>query len=227
MLCYGNTIVKINQVQQSIRENINSIIEDNDIELVMFVPINVDERDPNIATLTHHNINKEPNSNNCPLKISLVSVSQNEPQEAKNDENAIIKTLVKDYSKESMLFIIDEMKIIQSELYIYIRDINYVNTYLTTKKQVAESEYKKISEGTSLLKLVDSDKVELNQSDTLASRIEDLDLANISHKNGSQEGQNVSEDYEELDKSDDEEKTEESMPKNKYKKASSCSSTKR
>ncbi|CAG8826734.1 26789_t:CDS:1, partial [Racocetra persica] len=57
MPCYGNTIIKISQVRQSIRDNISSIIiwaigiypveqEDNDIELVMFIPIDSDERDP-------------------------------------------------------------------------------------------------------------------------------------------------------------------------------------
>ncbi|CAG8819359.1 11472_t:CDS:2, partial [Racocetra persica] len=215
MPCYGNTIVKINQVRQSIRDNISSIIvwaigtypveqEDNDIELVMFVPIDSDERDPDsqaifeknkyyiiggkvvpehyrgakrlkmtVATSTHVNINKELNSNNCPLKVSLVGVAQNEPQEVSNDENAIIKTLVNDYTtqeynfvvnityqhsnsrfkhfknsirpKESMIFIVGEMEIIQDELYVYARDINYVGMHLSTKRQLSESSNSQLS----------------------------------------------------------------------------------
>ncbi|CAG8582707.1 15989_t:CDS:2, partial [Cetraspora pellucida] len=214
MPCYGNTIVKIIQIRQSIKESINCTIvwaigtypieqEDNDIELVMFVPINLNDRDPDsqaifeknkyyaisekivpenyrgvkrlkmtVATSTYININKEPNSNNCPLKISLVGVAQGEPQEVKNDENAIIKTLVNDYTnqeynftvhvtyphlssrfrhfknsirpKESMLFVVSEMEVIQDELYVYVRDINYINTHLAIKRQTSESSHSQL-----------------------------------------------------------------------------------
>ncbi|CAG8847797.1 33563_t:CDS:2, partial [Racocetra persica] len=138
-----------------------------------------------VAASTHVNINKEPNSNNCPLKVSLVSVAQSKPQEVNNDENVVIKTLINNYTtqehkfvvnvtyshlnlqfkhfknsirpKESILFVVSEIEIIQDELYIYARDINYVGTHLSAKKQLSS------------LVIHNSDEIDLNQSDVLTS----------------------------------------------------------
>ncbi|CAG8688160.1 10217_t:CDS:1, partial [Cetraspora pellucida] len=66
MLCFCNTIVKINQVQQSVKENINSIIlwaigtypvkqEDNDIKMVMFILIDPNDRDPDSQAIFEKN----------------------------------------------------------------------------------------------------------------------------------------------------------------------------
>ncbi|CAG8815131.1 20561_t:CDS:2, partial [Cetraspora pellucida] len=66
MPCFCSTIVKISQVRQSIKENINSIIlwaigtypveqEDNDIEMIMFIPINSNDRDPDSQAIFEKN----------------------------------------------------------------------------------------------------------------------------------------------------------------------------
>ncbi|CAG8510204.1 5708_t:CDS:2, partial [Racocetra persica] len=222
-----------------------------------------------VATSTRVNINKELNSNNCLLKISLVSIAQSESHEVKNDENAIIKTLVNDY--KSMLFVVGKMKIIQDELYVYAKDINYVSIYSATKKQLSESSnsqvlnkftcskllamhhsinesFKKDSEALNITKLIDSNKINLNQSDVSASdlslskrvktkkvsklakdllEIDDLELANISYiRDESQVDQNAPDDcYKELDESDEAKKVNESvMADNEYNKDSNFSS---
>ncbi|CAG8799699.1 1738_t:CDS:1 [Cetraspora pellucida] len=60
-----------------------------------------------VTTSTHININRIPNSNNCPLSISLVGTAQSTSQEIKNDENAIIKVLTNDYTTQEHNFIIN------------------------------------------------------------------------------------------------------------------------
>ncbi|CAG8496235.1 7053_t:CDS:2 [Cetraspora pellucida] len=202
------------------RESIDSIViwaigtypveqDDNEIEMVMFVPIDPNDQDPDthavfekneyyavsgkivpeyyrgakrpkmtVTSSTHVSINKLPNSNNCPLNVSLVGVAQTTPDEIKNDENAIIKTLINDYTtqehnfivnitypysnfrfkhfknsirpKESVLFIIGQLEIIQNELYIYAKDISYIDVQITSKNQVSDSTEFQVS--TSLLK---------------------------------------------------------------------------
>ncbi|CAG8539189.1 3286_t:CDS:2, partial [Racocetra persica] len=150
MPCYCNTIIKINQVRQSTNENINLTIvwsistylaeqEDNDIEMVMFIPINTDDIDSDcqaifeknkyyaicekiipgcyrgvkrpkmtVAASTHIAINKitnrQFNSNNCPLNASLVGITQNTPEELKNNEDAVIEILVNDFTTQEHNF---------------------------------------------------------------------------------------------------------------------------
>ncbi|CAG8762459.1 15579_t:CDS:1, partial [Cetraspora pellucida] len=66
MPCFCNTIVKINQTRQSVKENIGSIIvwaigrylveqDDNNIELVMFVPIDPNDRNPDNCAVFEKN----------------------------------------------------------------------------------------------------------------------------------------------------------------------------
>ncbi|KAF0366928.1 hypothetical protein F8M41_013557 [Gigaspora margarita] len=89
------------------------------------------------------------------------------------------------------------MEVIQDELYIYARDVNYVSASLATKRQLSESgnsqlstasskltrskllathnnvtkEFEKVSEVPNLTKAVDLDKSNLNQLDTSVSNI--------------------------------------------------------
>ncbi|CAG8745250.1 16130_t:CDS:2, partial [Cetraspora pellucida] len=236
-----------------------------------------------VAALTHVNINKEPNSNNCPLKVSLVGVAHSKLQKVNNDENVIIKTLVNDYTtqehkfpKESMLFVVGEMEIIQDELYVYARDINYVGTHLLAKKQLSEpsnsqlavaspklihskllamhrniiGESEKVSDGLTLTKPIDSNEIDLNQSDvsTFNSRlskclktkkvneltrdlleIDDLELAKFSFTGDElQVNQNVVDDHDKKsDKSDDEINVNKiSAKNNEYEKGNGSSSAK-
>ncbi|CAG8827126.1 25511_t:CDS:2, partial [Racocetra persica] len=113
MPCCVDTIVKISHVRQTDKDESNLTIawaigvypaesEDYEIELVLFVPLNEDERDPNIQSVfvkdeyynmtvmssTHLTIKRELGSNRCPLKASLVGVAQEIPKEV-NYENAI------------------------------------------------------------------------------------------------------------------------------------------
>ncbi|CAG8787401.1 1277_t:CDS:2, partial [Racocetra persica] len=101
--------------------------EDNEIELALFVPINYKDRDPEsqaifkrnqyysvggkivpgshdgipkmtVSTSTHVTISdRAPNSNKCPLSISLVGVPQKMPIEIKDTESSVIETLISDY----------------------------------------------------------------------------------------------------------------------------------
>ncbi|CAG8775414.1 7973_t:CDS:1, partial [Cetraspora pellucida] len=92
----------------------------------------------------------------CPLKVSLVGTAQELPNEIKNTENAIIETIVSDYTshnynfnvkvvfpfmnsrfaqlkniiqpKESFIFIIGQMEIIDNNLYINTKNISCINT---------------------------------------------------------------------------------------------------
>ncbi|CAG8529772.1 9850_t:CDS:2 [Cetraspora pellucida] len=130
-----------------------------------------------VAASTHVNINKKPNSNNCLLKVSLVDVVQSEPQEVNNDEHVVIKILVNDYTTQEH------------------KDINYVSTHLSAKKQLSKpgnlqlavaspklihskllathrniiEESEKVSDGSTLTKPIDSDEIDLNQSDVFTS----------------------------------------------------------
>ncbi|CAG8802211.1 20116_t:CDS:2, partial [Gigaspora rosea] len=50
------------------------------------------------AVSTHVTItDKVPNSNKCPLKISLIGISQEMPVEIKNTQDSVVKTLISDY----------------------------------------------------------------------------------------------------------------------------------
>ncbi|CAG8592970.1 24137_t:CDS:2 [Cetraspora pellucida] len=148
MPCYVDTIVKINQVRQSDKEESKLTVvwrigtypvesENCDMEMVLFVPINEFERDCNmqsvfekneyysvggkvvpgsyngklrlkmtVASSTHLTIKRDPGSNRCPLKVSLVGVAQDTAKEV-NDENAIVRVLVKDYVGQSNSFIVN------------------------------------------------------------------------------------------------------------------------
>ncbi|KAF0561077.1 hypothetical protein F8M41_000105 [Gigaspora margarita] len=132
MSCYCNTIVKINQVKQTTNKNIKSFIvwaigtypieqEDNKIQITIFIPIDPDNRNPTIklslkknryyiitvVTSTSITINKIFGANNCLLNTSLIGIIQNILEEVKNTENAIIKTLINDYTTQEHNFTIN------------------------------------------------------------------------------------------------------------------------
>ncbi|RHZ73235.1 hypothetical protein Glove_232g139 [Diversispora epigaea] len=119
-----------------------------------------------VSTSTHLTIlNKVVKSNKCPLKVSLVEVPQDMPNEI-NDET-VINTLVTDYSgqehnfiirvvfsshnlrlmhlkdiirpQESLIFVVGQMEIIDNEFYVYAKDVNFVNTRFVARKRFFDS----------------------------------------------------------------------------------------
>src|SRR6185369_11380292 len=119
-----------------------------------------------VSTSTHLTIlNKVVESNKCPLKVSLVGVPQDMPNEI-NDET-VINTLVTDYSgqehnfimrvvfsshnlrlmhlkdiirpQESLIFVVGQMEIIDNEFYVYAKDVNFVNTRFVAKRRFFDS----------------------------------------------------------------------------------------
>ncbi|CAG8642729.1 8129_t:CDS:2, partial [Diversispora eburnea] len=105
-----------------------------------------------VASLTHLMIKKDPSSNKCPLKVSLVGITQ-EPVKEVNDENAMIRMLVKDY--------VGHLEVIQDDLYVYAIETSYIDTYFTDRRRVSN-----VSEDSSKVFAIDnSDKSEeTNQS---------------------------------------------------------------
>ncbi|RHZ85377.1 hypothetical protein Glove_66g134 [Diversispora epigaea] len=113
MPCYADTIVKIKVVRKTKKKDLKLVVvwtigvypvdcEDNEIEMVLFVPINSKEdvKRPKITISVSTGLtilNKAPNSNKCPLKISLVGVPQELLRAVEDDENAILNVLVDDY----------------------------------------------------------------------------------------------------------------------------------
>ncbi|CAG8613831.1 28402_t:CDS:2 [Dentiscutata erythropus] len=191
-------IVRIKYVTFHENEKIESLVvwalstypveqEDYDIEMSLFVPLKLDERDLEtqvvfekdsffvlvaklflgfmemiVSSSTHVSIfNKIVELNKCPLKVSLVGISQELPCEVKDDY--VIKTLVFDFSgqeynfimkvvfsyynlrltrvkdtirpQELLIFVVGQLEIIKNEFYIYAKDINYVDTRFSSKKK--------------------------------------------------------------------------------------------
>ncbi|CAG8574749.1 1104_t:CDS:2 [Gigaspora rosea] len=210
MPCYADTIVRIKYVKQSVNKKGNSDLlvvwalgaypvecEEFDIELVLFLPVDSSDRDPEsqavfekdnfysvgvkivtgyfngnkrakmtVATSTHLKIlNNVVESNKCPLKVSLVGISQEVPHKIK--DNFIFNILINDYvgkecnfimkvvfpshdscfahlkdkirSQESLVFVVGQMEIIVNEFYIYAKDINYVDTNSIVKNRGFEN----------------------------------------------------------------------------------------
>ncbi|CAG8596488.1 12966_t:CDS:2, partial [Cetraspora pellucida] len=171
--------------------------EDYDIELILFVPIDLNDRDfesqavfekdrffsvggkivpgyygnnkrakMTVSTSTHVTIlNKVSEANKCPLKISLIGIPQDKPNEIKEDIvvnilitdyvgqecNFIVKAVfpcynlrfmhLKDTIKplESLVFLVGQMEIINNNFYVYVKDINYVDTYFAEKRKFLDS----------------------------------------------------------------------------------------
>ncbi|CAG8562645.1 17777_t:CDS:2 [Dentiscutata erythropus] len=171
--------------------------EEREIEMVLFILMVDYDRDPNsqsvfvkneyysvgkkaipgsynnnlrlkitVVSFTHLVIRRDLGSNRCLLKVSLVGVIQDAAQEI-NDENAMVKVLVKDYVGQSssfivrvifpyhnnrfkyllnsvrpyvsVLFVIGLMEVIHKELYVYAVETSYIDSCFLDKKKVNNS----------------------------------------------------------------------------------------
>ncbi|RIB17451.1 hypothetical protein C2G38_2187240 [Gigaspora rosea] len=109
-----------------------------------------------VSSSTHLRIlDKVPESNKCPLKVSLVGIAQEVPNEINDDENAVFDMSVNDYvgkdykfnvkiaypylesrfrylknvirGQESVVFVVGHMEIIDDDLFVYAKDINNID----------------------------------------------------------------------------------------------------
>ena len=116
------------------------------------------------AVSTHVTIaDRVPNSNKCPLKISLVGILQKMLIKIKNRQVSLLETLISDYVSqkhsynvkvvfptdnsrfnhlktticphETLIFVVGQMEIIANEFYVYANDINFVSTNFTVKNK--------------------------------------------------------------------------------------------
>ncbi|CAG8690004.1 25877_t:CDS:2 [Dentiscutata erythropus] len=76
--------------------------------------------------------NKVSESNKCPLKVFLVGIPQEKPNEVKDD--AIFKIL------ESLVFVVGQLEIIENEFYVYAKAINYINMRFSSKKRYLDGD---------------------------------------------------------------------------------------
>ncbi|CAG8803357.1 24072_t:CDS:2, partial [Racocetra persica] len=149
--------------------------EDQEIEMVLFIPIVDYERDPNSQSVFVKNeyysdggkVIPGSYNNNLRLKVRC-------GQEV-NDENAIVRVLVKDYvgqsnsfivrvvfpyhnnrfkylmnsarPNESVLFVIGLMEVIQDDLCVYAVETSYVDSCFLDKKKVTSSNDSQSSSG--------------------------------------------------------------------------------
>ncbi|CAG8514651.1 23530_t:CDS:2, partial [Cetraspora pellucida] len=125
--------------------------EDCKIEIVLFIPINDHDRNPNtqsvfvkneyfsigekmtVALSTHLTIRKDPGSNRCSLKVSLVGTIQDAAQEVNNKNFKHLMNSIR--SDVSVLFIIVQMEVIQGDLYMYAIETSFVNAYFVDKNE--------------------------------------------------------------------------------------------
>ncbi|CAG8632637.1 10855_t:CDS:2, partial [Scutellospora calospora] len=104
--------------------------EKNEIELKLFLPINPNERDPEIQAIFEKD-----------EYFSSMLV--------KNNEHAVIQTQVTDYIwGKDLIFVIDQMEIIKNDIYVYANDISYIDIPLTKKKIFDDKSLKEISSPT-------------------------------------------------------------------------------
>ncbi|CAG8674078.1 5460_t:CDS:2, partial [Cetraspora pellucida] len=205
MPCYTDTIVRVKYVRQSGGKgdsNFRAIWavgtypverEDNEIEMVLFVPVNPDERDLETQAVfekdsfysvggkivpSYYGGKKRPKverSNKCPLKVSLVGISQELPRVIGSNENAIFNVSISDYvgqsydfivkvvfpnsnsrfgnlkntirSQNSLIFIVGQMEIIDDDFYVYAKEINSIDTHFLFKQNVfSNNESSNVSE---------------------------------------------------------------------------------
>ncbi|RIB08776.1 hypothetical protein C2G38_2210769 [Gigaspora rosea] len=204
MPCYADTIVKIKYVRKNKKVNANFMViwavglysverEQNEIELVLFVPIKYDERDLETQAVFEKEcfysvsskmflaftemtvsistgmsiLNKVSTLNKCLLKVSLVEFSQETPRLLANDNNAIFDLLINDYTGQeynfivkivfshsnlrfshlktkihqqaSLVFIVGQLEVIDNNFYVYVKEINFINTELLPKQQIFDN----------------------------------------------------------------------------------------
>ncbi|CAG8763083.1 6880_t:CDS:2 [Gigaspora rosea] len=109
-----------------------------------------------VATSTHLTItSRASDSNKCPLKVSLIGPAQGNPTAIENTDDSIIKMLITDYItqnhkftiyivfshtnprfeylkintqlKDSTIFVVGQMEVINNKFYVNAKDINYFN----------------------------------------------------------------------------------------------------
>ncbi|CAG8634530.1 1149_t:CDS:2 [Dentiscutata erythropus] len=119
-----------------------------------------------VSISTHLSIlNKVNNLNKCLLKTSLVGVSQELPQVVENDNTSIFKLLISDYIRQehsfiiklvfprfntwfvnlkirpqnSLIFVVGQFEVIDSDFYIYAKDFMYISTYFSSKQNIFDN----------------------------------------------------------------------------------------
>ncbi|CAG8695547.1 8153_t:CDS:2 [Dentiscutata erythropus] len=153
MLYYIDIFVKISQVHLFNKEELKLTIaqttgvypiesEDCELEIVLFVSIYNEERDPNTQSIFEKdeyysigrkvvpeysdsnlelkinylkNILRDLGSNQCPLKTSLTGIAQNIMKEIDEDRFKHLKSFIQ--PNESVLFIVGQIKVIENNLY--------------------------------------------------------------------------------------------------------------
>ncbi|RIB07702.1 hypothetical protein C2G38_2252460 [Gigaspora rosea] len=139
--------------------------ETNSMVIIMFVPIDPNKRDPDSQAVfekDHYYVVSGKIVPEIYRGIKKVKVKA-----VPNDENAVVKVSTNDYTTqnvnfvvnivfpytnsrfqhfktsirptESLLFVVGELEIIKDNIYIYAKDINYVETHIEVKKQVFDS----------------------------------------------------------------------------------------
>ncbi|CAG8620462.1 24626_t:CDS:2, partial [Gigaspora rosea] len=161
--------VKISQVRLYVKDEINSAV----VWAVGNYPI---EQETNsmmtISTSTCVSINKIPDSNNCPMRVSVVGIVQNEVETVPNDENAVVK---------SLLFVVGELEIIKDNICIYAKDINYVETHVEVKKQVITENSGNVPRPSTSANTINLNDFELDKSeinDYESEALKDYDTTN-------------------------------------------------
>ncbi|CAG8530066.1 6410_t:CDS:2 [Dentiscutata erythropus] len=82
-------------------------------------------------------LNKVTKLNKCLLKVSLVGSSQESPQLLAND-NAIFNVLINNYASQEYNFLV-KLEIINNNLYVYAKDINFIDTQLSSKQKMFDN----------------------------------------------------------------------------------------
>ncbi|CAG8467177.1 5046_t:CDS:2 [Cetraspora pellucida] len=175
-----------------------------------------------VSTSTHLRIlSKVPASNKCLLKVSFVEIVKEVPQ-FKNEKNAVIKVLVTDYSRrnysfvvtvvfqysdshfkglaslirprESVVFVISQMEIIENVLYVSGQDVNW-REYNINNEQVSlattnSARSKLLSVHKNIFKETDSEEIfkrikveETDEIDMYAFANENNNSSNINSSN--------------------------------------------
>ncbi|CAG8813884.1 8881_t:CDS:2, partial [Racocetra persica] len=157
MPCYIDTIVKIIQVCQS--DNLTRVweigiypveCEDCELEMVLFVPINDHERDPNsqsvfvtneyysmtVATSTHLTIRRDSGSNSI-VKDNIGQYDSFTVKIVFPYRNNRFKHLMNSIQlDESVLFVVGQKEVIQGDLYSYAVETSFINVYSADKKKL-------------------------------------------------------------------------------------------
>ncbi|RIB26859.1 hypothetical protein C2G38_2162112 [Gigaspora rosea] len=177
MPCHVDTVVKVSQVHQTCNEDSKLFTylavgvysvgsEDCELDMALFIPIGVEERDPNTQSIFETNeyycvsgkTVLENYNGNLRLKMTVaLSTHLSIKRDLVNDYtgkiyNFTIKVVFPHHNthfkhlinstrlNESILFVVGQMEIIEKNLYVYAIDISYIDTSFITKKKVIGSD---------------------------------------------------------------------------------------